>query len=63
MSKTSPIIEFKIRCYDPFMGSGTTGVACVKKDRHFIGFEIDAGYCAIANKRIGYELQQERLAL
>jgi site-specific DNA-methyltransferase (adenine-specific) len=37
---------------DPFMGSGTTGVACVQTGRHFIGCEIDAGYFAIAEKRI-----------
>ena len=37
---------------DPFMGSGTTGVACVQTGRNFIGIEIDAGYCEIARKRI-----------
>jgi len=37
---------------DPFMGSGTTGVACVQTGRNFIGIEIDAGYYAIAEKRI-----------
>lgn len=37
---------------DPFMGSGTTGVACVNTRRNFIGIEIDSGYCAIANSRI-----------
>jgi len=38
---------------DPFAGSGSTGVECVKLGRNFIGFEIDAGYCEIARKRIG----------
>jgi DNA modification methylase len=38
---------------DPFCGSGTTGVACMNTGRNFIGFEIDAGYCEIARKRIG----------
>ena len=38
---------------DPFCGSGTTGVACMMTGRNFIGFEIDAGYCEIARKRIG----------
>jgi DNA modification methylase len=37
---------------DPFMGSGTTGVACVKTGRNFIGIEIDPTYFAIAEKRI-----------
>ena len=37
---------------DPFMGSGTTGVACVQTGRKFIGIEIDAGYFEIAKQRI-----------
>ena len=37
---------------DPFMGSGTTGVACAENDVDFIGIEIDADYCAIAQERI-----------
>jgi len=37
---------------DPFMGSGTTGVACVKLGRSFIGIEIDEGYFDIAVSRI-----------
>lgn len=37
---------------DPFMGSGTTGVACVKLGRKFIGIEIDEGYFDIACARI-----------
>lgn len=37
---------------DPFAGSGTTGVACVKTGRTFIGIEIDDLYCKIANERI-----------
>ncbi len=37
---------------DPFMGSGTTGVACVQTGRKFIGIESDPGYYAIAQKRI-----------
>lgn len=37
---------------DPFMGSGTTGVACAKLGRRFIGIEIDEGYFDIACKRI-----------
>ena len=37
---------------DPFMGSGSTGVACVNTFRNFIGFEIDENYFNIATKRI-----------
>ncbi len=37
---------------DPFCGSGTTGVACLETDRHFIGIEIDRQYCEIAKERI-----------
>jgi modification methylase len=37
---------------DPFMGSGTTGVACVNTNRSFIGIELDKGYFNIAQERI-----------
>jgi site-specific DNA-methyltransferase (adenine-specific) len=37
---------------DPFMGSGTTGVACRILNREFIGIELDAGYFGIAKRRI-----------
>jgi adenine specific DNA methylase Mod len=37
---------------DPFMGSGTTGVACVRTGRKFIGVEIEPKYYAIARRRI-----------
>lgn len=37
---------------DPFMGSGTTGVACVNLNRKFIGIEIEEKYFDIACKRI-----------
>lgn len=45
---------------DPFMGSGTTGVACVRTGRNFIGIEIDPAYYAIAEKRIA-EAQMQPL--
>lgn len=41
---------------DPYMGSGTTGVACVRTGRRFMGVEIDRGYFEIAVKRIEAEL-------
>ena len=37
---------------DPFMGSGTTGVACINLDRKFIGIELEPKYFDIACKRI-----------
>lgn len=37
---------------DPFLGSGTTGVACVQTERRFIGIEKDAKYFEIAKRRI-----------
>ena len=43
---------------DPFMGSGSTGVACLNINRSFIGFEIDAEYFEIAKERI-YKAQHE----
>ena len=38
--------------FDGFMGSGSTGVACVNTNRNFIGIELDEGYFNIAKKRI-----------
>jgi len=38
--------------FDPFMGSGTTGVACKNLNRKFIGIELDEGYFKIAKDRI-----------
>jgi DNA modification methylase len=46
---------------DPFMGSGTTGVACVQTGRNFIGIEIDPTYYAIAEKRIKEAQAQMKL--
>jgi site-specific DNA-methyltransferase (adenine-specific) len=40
------------RVLDPFMGSGTTGVACARHGRLFTGYEINADYCAIAQQRM-----------
>jgi len=38
--------------FDPFMGSGTTAIACLKHERKFIGVEIEGTYIEIANERI-----------
>jgi len=48
---------------DPFMGSGTTAVACTKLGRNFIGFEIEPKYVEMANKRIAQHKGQKRLNL
>ena len=40
---------------DPFMGSGTTGVACINTNRKFVGIEIDDTYFETAKKRIENE--------
>ena len=49
------------RVLDPFMGSGTTGVACVRLGREFIGIELREKYCEIAASRIDKELSQGKL--
>lgn len=46
---------------DPFMGSGTTGVAAVKLGRRFTGIEIDPGYFDISCRRIEAALKQPDL--
>jgi len=46
---------------DPFMGSGTTGVACAEMDKQFIGIELDEEYFDIACKRIDDAYKQGRL--
>lgn len=42
---------------DPFMGSGTTGLACLELNRNFIGCEIDEEYFKIAEARINNQLE------
>ena len=37
---------------DPFLGSGTTAVACKELGRNYIGIEISPEYCKIAEKRL-----------
>ncbi len=46
---------------DPYMGSGTTGVACMNLKRKFIGIEIDPTYFEIACERIENAQRQESL--
>lgn len=62
--KPTEVMEFVCRrspgktILDPFMGSGTTGVACAKLGRKFIGIEIDPDYFDIACKRIDEAYKQ-----
>lgn len=48
---------------DPFMGSGTTGIACTKLGRRFIGIEIEPSYFDLACRRIEAAYREPRLAL
>lgn len=69
--KPISLIEILVRCLsdysetvlDPYMGSGTTGVAAVRLGRKFIGIEINSDYCAIAAKRIEDALSARQLEL
>lgn len=38
--------------FDPFMGTGTTAIACLKNDRQYVGFEINKDYCRMIMDRI-----------
>lgn len=42
--------------FDPFLGSGTTGISAIREKRKFIGIEIDESYFNVAKKRIDDEL-------
>ena len=48
---------------DPFMGSGTTGVACVEMDKTFIGIELEPKYFDIACKRIAMAVAESKQRL
>lgn len=69
--KPVALIEYLIRTYtdegdvilDNCMGSGTTAVAAIRSDRHFIGFEIEKDYCGIARRRIAEEVERQKQIL
>lgn len=46
---------------DPFLGSGTTAVACERLKRKWIGIEISEEYCEVAKKRIERETKQLKM--
>ena len=67
--KPVALIQYLIRTYsnegdlvlDNCIGSGTTAVACIKENRHFIGYEITKEYFDIAQQRIKAEQSQLKL--
>ena len=56
MEKVKVPIESTV--LDPFMGSGTTGIACIRTGRKFVGIEKELTYFEIARDRIDRELNQ-----
>jgi site-specific DNA-methyltransferase (adenine-specific) len=68
--KPLPVMEWIIQNYsvpnsficDPFMGSGTTGVACMKLERNFTGIDFIPEYVEIAKNRIKNEFDQLKLS-
>jgi DNA modification methylase len=45
---------------DPFMGSGQTAIAAIQANRHYVGYETDQTYFALANKRINQFLMEHK---
>lgn len=68
-AKPVDLIRYLVRTYtdegnivlDNCMGSGTTAIACIRENRHFVGFELDKGYYDKACRRIKDEQAQLRL--
>ena len=58
---TAHQMDWTDEVFDPFMGSGTTGVACVNLGRKFIGIEIEPKYFDIACERIDQAQRQMRM--
>lgn len=46
---------------DPYMGSGTTAIACIRSGRRYIGIELEQKYVDVANERVANELSQPKL--
>lgn len=47
---------------DPFIGSGTTGIAALKTERNFVGYDISDEYVKLANKRLSKIIDQHKLS-
>lgn len=58
MLRVMEITDPKMSILDPYMGLGTTGVACIRTGRKFVGIEIDEKYFDIAVARIKAELNR-----
>ena len=41
---------------DPFMGSGTTAISCIRNNRNYVGFELNPTYCEMIERRIQKKL-------
>ncbi len=69
--KPVALLEYLIKTYtekeqtvlDMFMGSGSTGVACLKTNRNFIGIDSDETYFEISKKRLADEWSRQRQRL
>lgn len=67
--KPVALLEYLIKTYtnendtvlDNAMGSGSTGIACVRTNRNFIGIELEKNYFDIAKDRIEKEQMKEKL--
>lgn len=59
----SPVSDEGYTVLDPFMGSGSTGVACAKLGLNFIGIEINPEFFNIAKKRITEAYNQTRIPM
>lgn len=55
MERVIGILPKGVTVIDPFCGSGTTGVACIRHGRDFIGIEIDEVYVDISKRRLREE--------
>jgi site-specific DNA-methyltransferase (adenine-specific) len=48
---------------DPFNGSGTTGVSCIRNKRNYIGIELDKSFCTLSKKRFENEFKENKSKL
>jgi len=48
---------------DPFMGAGTTAVAAITSERHYIGYDINKDYIKLSEKRLEFYKKQTKLVI